>query len=132
MIKSFTKEKAQTEKLEEKIETNAKYRLQYMYSNYMVHVLTEALGVIAIGVLFLIAVTSSKTDYRLMLTQLLPFIYILARMLPLIKLINHARGTIAGRWPAFTAVYDLVSLHNKPLLKDGIIPYTGLKNAIRV
>jgi len=130
VIKSFTKENAQSEKLEEKIEKNAEYRLQYMFSNYMVHVLTEALGVIAIGVLFIIAVTSSKTDYRLMITQLLPFIYILARMLPLIKLINHARGTIAGRWPAFTAVYDLVSLQNKPLIKDGIIPYTGLKHGI--
>jgi len=130
VIKSFTKENAQTEKLEEKIEKNAKYRLQYMFSNYMVHILTEALGVVALGVLFLIAVTSSKTDYRLMLTQLLPFIYILVRMLPLIKLINHAIGTIASRWAAFTAVYDLASLDNKPLIKDGIIPYTGLKHGI--
>ena len=130
VIKSFTKEKVQSEKLESKIEKNAKYRLQYMFSNYMVHVLTEALGVIAIGVLFIIAITNSKTDYRLMLTQLLPFIYILARMLPLIKLINYARGTIASRWSAFTAVYDLASLQNKPLIKDGIIPYTGLKHGI--
>ena len=130
VIKSFTKETVQTEKLEGKIEKTAKYRLQYMFSEYMVHVLTEALGVIAIGVLFLIAITSSKTDYRLMLTQLLPFIYILARMLPLIKLINHARGAIAARWPAFMAVYDLMGLQNKPIIKDGIIPYTGLKNAI--
>lgn len=130
VIKSFTKENVQSEKLEGKIEKNAKYRLQYMFSNYMVHVLTEALGVIVIGALFLIAVTSSKTDYRLMLTQLLPFIYILARMLPLIKLINHARGTIAGRWPAFTAVYDLMSTYNKPFMKDGIIPYTGLNKGI--
>lgn len=130
VIKSFTKENAQSEKLAGKIEKTAKYRLQYMYSEYMVHILTEALGIIAIGLLFLIAVTSSKMDYRLMLTQLLPFIYILARMLPLIKLINHARGAIAVRWPAFKSVHDLMSLDNKPLIKDGIIPYTGLKHGI--
>lgn len=130
VIKSFTKENAQSEKLEGKIEKTAKYRLQYMFSEYMVHILTEALGVIAIGVLFLIAITSSQMDYKLMLTQLLPFIYILARMLPLIKLINHARGAIAVRWPAFKSVHDLMSLENKPLIKNGIIPYTGLRNGI--
>lgn len=130
VIKSFTKENFQSEKLKGKIEKTAKYRLQYMFSEYMVNILTEALGVIAIGVLFLIAITSSKMDYRLMLTQLLPFIYILARMLPLIKLINHSRGAISARWPAFKAVYDIMSLENKPLIKDGIIPYTGLKQGI--
>ena len=130
VIKSFTKESYQTEKLNQNIEKTAKYRLKYMFSEYMVHILTEALGVIAIGVLFIIAVASSGADYKLMLTQILPFIYILARMLPLLKLINHSRGAISVRWPAFKAVHDLMSLENKPLIKDGIIPYTGLKQGI--
>lgn len=130
VIKSFTKESYHSEKLNEKIESTAKSRLQYMFSEYMVHILTEALGVIAMGILFVIAFKSSETDYKLMLTQILPFIYILARMLPLIKLINHSRGAISVRWPAFKAVYDLMRLENKPLIKDGIIPYTGLKQGI--
>lgn len=132
VIKSFTKEDAQSEKLKQKVEKTAKYRLNFMYSEYMVNIITEGLGVIAIGLLALVALRSAgeDTDYKLMLTQILPFIYILARMLPLLKLINNTRGAISARWPAFQAVYELMSLDDKPVLKDGVIPYTGLKEGI--
>jgi len=97
----------------------------------MVHVITEALGVLAIGVLFLIAIKGSDMDYRLVLTQMLPFIYILARILPVIKQINQSRGIIVSRLPALDAVYDLARLDNKPVLKDGDKPYEGLGSGIR-
>ena len=45
-------------------------------------------------------------------------------------MINQAWGDIVSRWPAFITVYDLVSLDNKPFIKDGSIPYTGLKSGI--
>ena len=130
VIKSFAKEHRQSEKLKGKIENHAKNHLNLTFGNYMVHILTEALGVIAIAVLFLVAIKTSDMDYKIVLTQLLPFIYILARMLPLIKLINQARGVIVSRWPGFDAVYDLLRLDNKPLIKDGNKNYAGIKNAI--
>jgi ABC-type multidrug transport system fused ATPase/permease subunit len=70
-------------------------------------------------------------DYRLVLTQMLPFVYILARMIPVIKQINQARGIIVGRLPALDAVYELIRLDNKPVLRDGDKQYTGLKSGIR-
>ncbi len=130
VIKSFTKERDQALKLNRQIEHHAVNHLNVNFSNFMVHIITEAFGVVAIAVLFLIAIESSHMDYRLVLTQLLPFIYILARMLPLIKLINQARGAIASRLPAFDAVYDLTRLDNKPVIKDGVNPYSGLEHGI--
>ncbi|GJM15170.1 MAG: HlyB/MsbA family ABC transporter [Thermodesulfobacteriota bacterium] len=131
VIKSFTKERTQSEKLKSKIENQARSHLNLTFGNYMVHILTEALGVIAIAVLFLAAIQTSDMDYKIVLTQLLPFIYILARMLPLIKLINQARGIILSRWPGFNAVYDLLRLDNKPLIKDGDKTYGGIQKDIR-
>lgn len=131
VIKSFAKEKEQARRLKSQIGVHASNQLNLNFSNFMVHVITEALGVLAIGALFLIAIKGSDMDYRLVLTQMLPFIYILARILPVIKQINQSRGIIVSRIPALDAVYDLVRLDNKPVLKDGDKPYAGLKSGIR-
>lgn len=131
VIKSFTKEREQTIKLKNRIERHAANQLNLNFSSFMVHVITEALGVLAIAILFLIAIKSSDMDYRLVLTQILPFIYILARMIPVIKQINQARGIIVSRLPAFDAVYELTRLDNKPVLRDGDKAYSGLKRGIR-
>jgi ABC-type multidrug transport system fused ATPase/permease subunit len=131
VIKSFTKERSQAERLKGKIENHAKSHLSITFGNYMVHIITEVLGIIAIAILFLVAIKTSDMDYKIVLTQLLPFIYILARMLPLIKLINQSRGIIASRWPGFDAVYDLIRLDNKPLIKDGNKIYTGIERNIQ-
>ena len=131
LIKSFTQEKKQTHVLNEKIEETADIHMKIVFGNYMVHIITEALGVIAIGLLFIVAINLSEMNYKIVLTQLLPFIYILARMLPIVKMINQARGVIVSRWSGFEAVYDLIRLDNKPFLKDGNIDYKGIKSAIQ-
>jgi subfamily B ATP-binding cassette protein MsbA len=131
VIKSFTKEKEQTLKLKTRIEKHAVNQLNLNFSTFMVHVVTEALGVIAIAILFLIAIKGSDMDYRLVLTQMLPFIYILARIIPVIKQINQARGVVVSRLPALDAVYGLARLDNKPVLSDGDKLYSGLKSGIR-
>lgn len=131
VIKSFTKEREQSLKLRKQIGKHAVNQINLNFSGFMVHVITEAFGVLAIGILFLIAIKSSDMDYRLVLTQLLPFIYILARILPLIKIINQSRGIIVSRLPAFDAVYELIRLDNKPVIRDGHKPYTGLRSGIR-
>jgi subfamily B ATP-binding cassette protein MsbA len=131
VIKSFAKEKEQARGLKAQIGVHASNQLNLNFSNFMIHVITEALGVLAIGALFLIAIKGSDMDYRLVLTQMLPFIYILARILPVIKQINQSRGIIVSRIPALDAVYDLVRLDNKPVLKDGDKQYAGLKSGIR-
>lgn len=131
VIKSFAREKEQARGLKDQIGAHASNQLNLNFSSFMVHVITEALGVLAIAVLFLIAIEGSDMDYRLVLTQMLPFIYILARILPVIKQINQSRGMIVSRLPALDAVYDLIRLDNKPVLKDGDKPYTGLRSGIR-
>lgn len=130
VIKSFNMENRQTQAIEKQLEKTANNHLRIIFGNYMVHILTEALGVIAIGVLFTLAIRMSDMNYKIVLTQLLPFIYILARMLPTLKMINQARGVIVSRWPGFEAVYDLIRLDNKPIIKDGDDTYTGINNSI--
>ncbi|MCH7518055.1 MAG: ABC transporter ATP-binding protein [Candidatus Dadabacteria bacterium] len=130
VIKSFTKESKQTEVINAQIEKSANVHLKLIFGNYMVHIITEVLGVIAIGIIFVIAINISDMNYKIVLTQLLPFIYILARMLPIMKMINQSRGVIVSRWPGFEAVYDLIRLDNKPLIKDGNKNFTGIKSGI--
>lgn len=131
VIKSFTKESSHYRELKEKTEEHGQDQQILYFRNYMVHIITEVLGIIAIGLLFLGAILMYGLDNKLLLAQLLAFIYVLSRIIPVIKMLNQARGNIVSRWPFLDLVYDLVRLDNKPLIKDGHHSYFGLKQGVQ-
>jgi len=116
--------------LKEKIAVTGKDLHRAYFGNYMVHLITEGFGIIAIGFLFLIAMAWYDFENKLLLVQLLPFIYILTRLMPVMKTLNQARGNIMSRWPFLNLVHDLIRLDNKPIVKDGQRIYTGLRKGI--
>jgi len=131
VIKSFTKESSQSGILKDKIREYGKNQHALYVGNYLVHVMAEGIGVVAIGLLVLIPVLSYDRGDKLLLAQLLPFIYVLSRIIPVIKTLNQARGVIVSRWPYAETVHDLLRLDNKPVIKDGYKPYVGLARSIQ-
>lgn len=130
VIKSFMKERVQSTMLKEKIAVAGKDLHRAYFGNYMVHLITEGFGIIAIGLLFLIAMAWYDFENKLLLAQLLPFIYILTRLMPVMKTLNQARGNIMSRWPFLNLVHDLIRLDNKPIVEDGHRIYAGMKKGI--
>jgi len=131
LIKSYSKEQEQIPQLHEKIEASRRMTFRRTSRFFGVHPLTDVLGSIAIIVLFLLAMSMYKMDTQLMLTQFLPFVYILLRIVPLTKIINGQRTEIAGNRPYVDFVYDLLRVDDKPFIADGRQIFSGLQREIQ-
>ncbi|NOQ64218.1 MAG: ATP-binding cassette domain-containing protein [Methyloprofundus sp.] len=131
VIKSFAQEKSQQAKAQQKIDACQQSSYQTQLANSLVLIITEALAVLIIGILFALAVMSD-VESSLLPLQILPFFYILIRMVPHLKRINHDRSSIISHWPSLEIVADLIRRDNKPFLIDGSTPFQSLQQGIRL
>ena len=131
LIKSFAREKRQLKRLKQSINRHQRNTLQLNFRNYIVHLLTDILGACAIGGLFIVTMFMSELDTKVLFVLLFPFVYIITRLIPVLKQINIARAMISSRWPFVTLVNDFLRMDNKPSVPDGSTMFPGLKNELR-
>lgn len=132
VIKSYGREDWKSSMLFDRVERNRQVSQTLSYSRYMIHVLTESAGVLFIGTIFLMAVVISRIDSGLLITQLVPFIYILTKIIPAIKVLNQSRESIASKSPFLLKVYELLRLEGKPLIAEGSKTFEGLQQGIEL
>jgi subfamily B ATP-binding cassette protein MsbA len=94
------------------------------------HIISEGMGAVAAGTMILFSIYFLRQNTFSLITQILPFIYILIRMLPVVKDINRSRGQIAGNLPFLSIVEEFLRLNNKPFLTDGDRKFPGLQKDI--
>lgn len=61
---------------------------------------------------------------------LLLFLVILYRLMAPATTLNSTRGTVVSSYPSLKAVFEFLDRDNKPLLKDGTQPFSGLQQHI--
>ncbi len=130
VIKYFSREKERGERMKLQINHNRRVRFRLKLVNSMIHLITEGVGILALGVIFFISLKSYQFNSKLLITQLLPFMYVLIRLIPVIREINQLRGFIAGNWPFLSIVEKLIDASDKPFMKDGEKIFTGLNKNI--
>lgn len=130
LIKSYSKETHQIPLLNQKIEASRQAEYRRNFKVFSVHPITDVLASIAICILFVIAMFIYEMDTKLMLTQLLPFAYILLRIVPLMKILNAQRADIVSKLPYLDLVHELLREDDKPFITDGDKPFPGLKQKI--
>jgi len=126
LIKSFARETSQFRRLKKAIDRHQRNTLQLNFRNYVVHLLTDILGAFAIGGLFVVTMLVYRMDSKVLIVLLLPFVYIITLIIPVLKQINIARAVMVSRWPFLRLVHDFVRLDNKPSVPDGPVPFPGL------
>ena len=132
VIKSFASEERQTLILKNRVDQHRKTSQILSYAQYLIHILTESIGVVAIGTMFLLAMAIYKTDSGLIITQLVPFVYVLTKIIPLVKVLNQTRESVASKLPFLILVYELLRLDDKPLIAEGTQIFNGLKQGIEL
>jgi subfamily B ATP-binding cassette protein MsbA len=83
------------------------------------------LVLIVIGKFFL-----SQDQITALSTILLTYLFILFRTLPLISQLNNARSNLAQRIAAINIIGEFLKRDNKPIMKSGSMPFTGLQEGI--
>ena len=67
---------------------------------------------------------------RLQPAALLTFLFVLFRMMPIIRQMNGARAKFSNFQGSLNNINELLRTDNKPYLKNGTRPFTGLKQGI--
>jgi subfamily B ATP-binding cassette protein MsbA len=131
VIKSFGREESQRQRIGTMIDRQRRASLRLNFGNYAVHLLTDVLGALSIGVLFIVSMRIYEFDTKVLIVLLLPFVYVITRIIPVLKQINVARAVIASRWAFMRVVYDFLRLEDKPFVKSGEKDYPGFRSEIR-
>ena len=131
LIKSYSQEQRYLSWIGRHIEASRKIENQRRFKIFSIHPITDAYATIAVAILCIFALRLYRMDTTLMLTQLLPFMYVLLRMVPLLKILNNQRVEIIGQWPQVGLVYELLREDNKPFIPDGKNIFPGVRREIQ-
>lgn len=91
----------------------------------------DLLGSIGIAALALLALGMLEMPPAAALTILLPFLYVLLRLVPIARQLSHQRGRIAHLWPNVAELRHLLRTDDKPAIIDGLEPFKGLTRELR-
>ena len=131
LIKAYSKENHQIalfSKMVEKVRRDL-YRLNFRV--YSVHLITDCAGIITLGIFFCIAMIFYNMNSTVLLSRILPFIYILTRIIPILKFMDTEKAEILKQWPMVRLVRDLLRTDNKPFISNGHLPFEKLECEMR-
>ena len=132
LIKSCSRERQHAQELEEKIERARRSTFLRNFRVFSIHPATDLTGTIALAVLFAVALILHGPDTRTSLTGTLPFMFVLLRIVPLLKILNGQKATLLGNAAYFGRVAHLLCACKERAVRDGDKPFRGLRRAIHL
>ena len=130
VVRTLAQEHVQREQIRTVIvETRNKRRIM-MTSMYLTSDITEALGVLVIGGLFVFATLTGQLTHPTGVTELLTFLVLLVRLLPAVKELYRTGGLIAANYPNVDRVIALLRRDDKPFMQNGSLPFAQFQEEI--
>ena len=131
VIRAAGQEQRRATQLIDSAEAYGRANQHIIFGNYMAHILTESLGIVGLALVCVAALQMLEGQREVLLVQLVPFVYVLTRILPATKELNRSRAQIASRWPFARRIYELLNPEDKPFLRPGSRRFSGLTSGIR-
>ncbi len=131
LIKSYSRENFIISTMKDLIERTRIMSYHIAFKNNAVHWITDIMGGFAIAILFIASMFLYDMNTKILIVHLLPFLYIVTRLVPLLKLLNGIRACIITHWPALRFNFELLRTDDKPFLIDGQKPFGVLNREIK-
>ncbi|XGV94862.1 MAG: heterocyst formation ABC transporter subunit HepA [Leptolyngbya sp. BL-A-14] len=96
----------------------------------LVRPLAEGLATTVLIGMIILALNVFVKNGIMQTASLLTFLFILFRLVPAVHEINGSRAAMSGFWGSLNNIRELLETHNKPYLKNGHRPFSGLQQAI--
>ncbi|MEH2279027.1 MAG: ABC transporter ATP-binding protein [Nostoc sp.] len=90
----------------------------------------EVMGITALLLIVLLSKTFFANQVSSLSTVLLTYLLILLRVLPLISQLNTIRSNFASTAASVDVTNEFLSVHDKPFMGKGKLPYTKLKEGV--
>jgi ABC-type multidrug transport system fused ATPase/permease subunit len=123
LIKAYSQETRHIDRLRHSVELSRRIESRRHFRTYWIYPVTDLAGTIGMTLLVLVALRTNGDNMPLLLARLLPFLYVLLRLVPLLKVLNGLRAELIGQWPQVGALAELLRLEDKGFLVDGRRPF---------
>ena len=90
----------------------------------------EVMGITALLLIVLLSKTFFANQVSSLSTVLLTYLLVLLRVLPLISQLNTIRSNFASTAASVDVTNEFLSVHDKPFMGKGKLPYTKLKEGV--
>jgi ABC-type multidrug transport system fused ATPase/permease subunit len=132
LIKAYSQETRHIDRLRHSVELSRRIESRRHFRTYWIYPVTDLAGTIGMTLLVLVALRTNGDNMPLLLARLLPFLYVLLRLVPLLKVLNGLRAELIGQWPQVGALAELLRLEDKGFLVDGRRPFAPLTAGIEL
>jgi ABC-type multidrug transport system fused ATPase/permease subunit len=132
LIKSYSRERRHVHELEQLLDTARGALFRRNFKVFSIHPITDVAATGALAALLFAALALDGGDTRTLLARLLPFLFVLLRIVPLLKILNSQKAELISRWPYLSLVRRLLQAREERPVPDGDKPFRGLKREIRL
>ena len=130
LIKSYGRESWVLDKMGQQIEKIRELELRNKFRSQVPGWATDVSGGVVIALLFFAGMLIYDLDAADLLVILIPFLYIVIRLVPLLASFNQNKARIVTFWPMLGLVSELLNPDDKKFIKDGDVTFHGLKHGI--
>lgn len=132
LIKASSTEARHAEDIDRKINGSRDAAFKRTIFAFAIHPITDVTATTAMAGIFLAALWINGGDARVMLVRSLPFMFVLLRIVPLLKILNGQKAVIFSRLPNLHSVAEALRTTEQPAIPDGHLPFPGLRREIRL
>ena len=129
-IKAFATEDFERERFYGATEELTRAKTKVVLLSDLLKPLTDGVATTILIAIVTIAFMTLVQQGELKAAELLTFMFVLLRMMPLVSQVNSNRGKLTSFQGAINNIQDLLSTKDKTYLVNGTIPFVHLKNSI--
>ncbi|MCW5314751.1 ATP-binding cassette domain-containing protein [Nostoc sp. KVJ3] len=130
LVKATGNEEKEYQRIQKLIRDRELADFQSQVNSEIITPLSEVMGITALLLIVLLSKTFFANQISSLSTVLLTYLLVLLRVLPLISQLNTIRSNFASTAASVDVTNDFLSLHDKPFMSQGKLPYTKLQEGV--
>ncbi|MBN3899294.1 MAG: ABC transporter ATP-binding protein [Nostoc sp. NOS(2021)] len=130
LVKATGNEEKEYQRIKKLIRDRELADFQSQVNSEVITPLSEVMGITALLLIVLLSKTFFADQVSSLSTVLLTYLLVLLRLLPLISQLNTIRSNFASMAASVDVTNEFLSLHEKPFMGKGKLPYTKLQEGV--
>ncbi|MCC5621563.1 ABC transporter ATP-binding protein [Nostoc sp. CHAB 5715] len=130
LVKATGNEEKEYQRIKKLIRDRELADFQSQVNSEAITPLSEVMGITALLLIVLLSKTFFAGQVSSLSTVLLTYLLVLLRVLPLISQLNSIRSNFASTAASVDVTNEFLSLHDKPFMDKGKLPYTKLQEGV--
>jgi subfamily B ATP-binding cassette protein MsbA len=130
LVKATGNEEKEYQRIKKLIRDRELADFQSQVNSEAITPLSEVMGITALLLIVVLSKTFFANQISSLSTVLLTYLLVLLRVLPLISQLNTIRSNFASTAASIDVTNEFLSLHDKPFMHKGKLPYTKLQEGV--